>query len=218
MTRRIPCIVLCVVLAAAAVLPVGCSGLKFWSYVFFGDSGKRKVDAEFEGLRNKRVAVVVYADQRVYYEHPDVDLKLGYAMRGQLTKHVDGVSVVDPRTVIAYQDSDLNWAAMPKTELARKFNADYVLMINIPEFSTSEPGTVRLFRGNVVASPALYKADAEEGNACVWYQDAIRVTWPEESQGKYGQSDADVKNTTIAKLADRLTKYFYDHEVAVEQE
>jgi hypothetical protein len=218
MIRRTVPIFLCIVLAVTALLPTGCSGLRYWSYVFFGDSGRKKVDAEFEDLENKRVAVVIFLDQSVYFEHPQVDLRIALALRGELTKNVPGVRVVDPRSVIAYQESDLNWAALPKTELARKFNADYVLMVNIPEFSTSEPGTARLFRGNAVASPALYKAGVPEDESCVWYEDAIRVTWPKESQGEYGRSDAKVKSETIARLADRLAKFFYDHEVPVEQE
>ncbi|MFP4141037.1 MAG: hypothetical protein ACLFVH_13140 [Phycisphaerae bacterium] len=218
MSRRIIPILLCAVLAASALLPTGCSGMRYWSYVFLGDSGTKKVKAEFDKLENKRVAVVVYLDQSVYYEHPRVDLQIAYALRGQLTKNIDGLRVVDPRTVIAYQESDLDWAALPKAELARKFNADYVLMVNVPEFSTSEPGTVRLFRGNVVASPALYQAGVPEEKSCVWYEDAIRVTWPKETQGKYGQSDAGVKKVTVALLADRIAKFFYDHEENVEQE
>ncbi len=218
MSRRITPILLCAALSASALSQGGCSGLRYWSYVFFGDSGTREVDAEFDKLENKRVAVVIYLDRSVYYEHPQADLQIAYALRGQLTQNIDGIRVVDPRTVIAYQESDLNWAALPKTELARKFNADYVLMVNVPEFSTSEPGTVRLFRGNIVASPALYQAGVPEEKSCVWYEDAIRVTWPEETQGKYGRSDASVKKVTIALLADRIAKFFYDHEEAVEQE
>ncbi len=209
---------LLLMLTAGACLG-GCSGLRWLSYVLVGDSSTRKVKAEFTELRGKKVAVVIQADERVYFEHTQVDLEMGYAIRGHLLKNVNDIRVVDPPVVSSYQERDLRWEALPKTELGKELKVDYVLLVTIAEFSTQEPGTVRLFRGNLLGSAALYKTNAEEDVSCVWYtRNPIRVTFPKESQGRYGQNDRKVRLQTINLFADELAKKFYDHEIEVTPE
>jgi hypothetical protein len=125
------------------------------AYVFAGGQ-EQKVKAEFDGLSGKTVAVVVYTDLRTQYEYPDINLTLSSAICGQLEKNVKKIKLIPAARVVRYQDENIYWPEMDKTELGKAFGADYVLYVPLEEFATRVPDSSYLYRGRATCEPSVY--------------------------------------------------------------
>jgi hypothetical protein len=204
-----------VILAALACGAGGCEQGRYLTYLLFGGD-TQDVKAEFNGLSEKTVAVIVYADKSVQFEYADVQLSVSAIVTGELAKHVKKVKVVDPRRIIKYQDENVYWDEKDKTELGKLFGADYVLFITLVEYSTREPGSVNLYRGRITAQAGLYKVGLPERTARVWQDKDIRVLYPEhDPTGQPQENDREMRVKTEATFAEKLSKKFYDHKAPI---
>lgn len=204
-------------LALAAGVLGGCEQTAYVLYVLWPGAHERKVPAEFSGLRDKNVAVIVYCDKPVDYEYPHVRLSISSAVAGQLGKNVKKIKVVDPRRVVKYQDENIYWDEMDKTALGKAFGADCVLFISLVEYNTREPGSLNLYRGRITAQVGVYDVSLPERKARAWRGRDIRVVHPKhDPTGSLGESDRAIRDKTERIFADLLAKKFYDHKVPIE--
>jgi hypothetical protein len=210
------------VISAVATLALtvwlgGCRGIRYLGYLGAPEAGTKKVPAEFTGLEGHRVVIVIFADQRVQYEHPQARLTLGSVVRAKMTEHLKNVSVVDPAKVCRYQDENAHWETLDKAELAKQFGADYVLYIALVEYSTREIGSIDLYRGRITAQCSLYEAGKSDQEGRVWSADRVAVVYPEAAPvGVPGESSRSVRETAERLWAEALVKKFYDHREPVE--
>ena len=212
MTRK-----LLIPLLLAAVTLTGCQPMAYFLYLVWPGSRTRKVKAEFAGLPGKSVVIVIYCDKRVQYEHPNVRLSVSSAVAGELEKNVDDITVIDSRRVVKYQDGNIYWDEMEKTQLGKSFGADFLLFVSLVEYSTREPGSLNLYRGRINAQAGLHQASMPEREARLWRNKAIRVIHPKDDPtGLLRDDDRAVREKTEAIFADKLAKKFYDHEVPIE--
>ena len=128
----------------------GCGPAGYLTWLFLGDAKTVEVPADFEGLPERRVAIVVYTDMGVQYEYSHARLGLSMAIGSELKKHVDGVTFVDPQRVVTYQDENVHWESMDRAKLGQILGADYVLYVALDEYTMREPGSINLFRGRIV--------------------------------------------------------------------
>ena len=206
---------LAVFLAAVPML-AGCPAARYMAYLFFGGQEKT-VKAEFPGLAGKSVVVVVFCDKRTQYDYPDITLTLAAAIAGELERNVKKIRVIDPRQVVKYQDSNIYWDEMGKTELGRGLGADFVLFVPVEEFNTRETGSQNLYRGRITSQCGLWQVSLPEQKARVWQGETIRVVYPEhDPTGLLQENDRVVRDKTERLFANRLAKKFYDHKVSLE--
>jgi len=202
---------------AAAVLALasaGCEQTGYLLYLFAPEGPTKSVEAEFSGLENRRVAVVIYADPRVQYEYPFARLTVATAVGEELRKRVKGVSPVDPARAIKYQDQNAYWESMGKTELAKALGVDHVLLVALVEYTTREPGSVDLLRGMIVAQCSVYQADLPERDSAVWRGKDISIMYPPGGPaGAAGEDDTTIRVATERLFAEELARKFYKHKV-----
>ena len=172
------------------------------------------VRAEFDGLRGKTVAVVVYADMDILYEYPDVREELILMMNRELETSVKGVRAIDGRRIVRYQDGNSQWRSMPVPELGRALDADYVLYVSLNEFSTRQRGSINLARGRAGAQVSVWDTRPVLAgmDACVWQKANVAVT----QGGPAGQLTADHRALRLAtqrEFARTVVKSFHDHKV-----
>jgi len=205
---------LCGLLAATTVTG-GCSSqmMRYWAYVWFGDK-QNEVKADFDGLSGKTVAVVVYTDLRTQYEYPDLNLTLSSAICGQLKDNVKKIKLVPAERIVRYQDENIYWPEMEKTELGKAFGADCVLFVPLEEFATRLPDSSYLYRGRVTCEPSVYDVSKPPREARVYKStEKIRVLYPEnEPAGMVNENDRQIRTRTEALFAERVAWKFYDHE------
>jgi len=204
-------------LLAAMGMSAGCSTemARYTAYIFAGGRGK-KVKAKFKGLAGKTVAVVVYTDRRTQYEFPDLNLTLSSAIASRLDKNVSKIKVVPPARVVRYQDENIYWEEMDKTDFGKALGADYVLYVPVEEFGTRLPDSSYLYQGRATCEPAVYDVTKLPQNSRVYKGEKIRILYPEhEPAGALNENDRQIRVTTEAMFADKLSKLFYDHKEEV---
>jgi len=214
MHKRIPTWACVCGLLSASAFAGGCTSEmgKLWAYYLFGGK-QRGVPAEFEGLDGKKLAIVVYTDQRTRYDYPDLNLTLSAAIGGLIEKNVDGVTVVPSAEVVRFQDENIYWEDLTKPELGKALGADYLLFVPLEEFGTRLPDSAYLYRGRVTCQPSVYDVSKPARESRVHKFEKIRVLYPEnEPPVLVTESDRQVRAETEKLFARRLAWKFYDHD------
>lgn len=202
-------------LLATSLAAAGCNVLGYLGYLVAPD---RKVTrkAEYTGLRNRNVAVVIYADPERLYNFDTVPYELGMAVNYELVQRVDGAKVIDPAVVIRYQRENLHWDSMPLPELGAALGADDVLYISLTDFRTREPGSAHLARGRIDAQVSIWKVVPDpDSDGCVWRKESVRVVFPKDAPAGLSSpfEDQFLRTQTEQLFAQRLVQYFYDHKI-----
>ncbi|MGC9453892.1 MAG: hypothetical protein ACP5HU_03425 [Phycisphaerae bacterium] len=202
------------VLMLATVLQAGgCRALGYLGYLLAPPEKQVEVPADYENLPGHSVAVVVFADQAVQFEYPSLRLELTSVVAGELRDKVKDVTVVDPLKVVRYQDQNIYWDSMDKTELGEKLEADYILLVSVVDFRSTEPVGSNAFRGRAVAEASLYKTSLPERRCRVRRYDDLRVTYPPEDAGPSSDGMANIRYMVQRQLAEKIVRKFYDHKV-----
>jgi hypothetical protein len=195
----------------------GCDALGYLGYLVAPNPKTRTVEPEFDGLKNCKVAVAVYANGATLHHYQRARLELPTAIAHELRHQLKDVTVIEPVEVLRYQDANFDWESGDRGKLAADLGADYVLYLALIEYTTSEMGGANVYRGRITAESSLYRAGEPESNGRVWHEPEIRVTFPEDAPaGHLGESDAPIRYQTHKLLADKLVKNFYQHEVPLE--
>ncbi len=199
------------------LLTVQLGGCHYIAYLLAPRIPDKKVPAEFEGLTERRVAIVVYTDQNVQYEYPHARVDLSSVLGVELKEHVEGVTVVDPQRVVRYQDENIHWDSLDKTQLGRTLGADFVLFVALDEYRMREPGSVNLYRGRITGQVTIYETSCPEEDAKKWCGENFRVLYPEHAPtGRPGQDDRKIRYETEKQFAEIVVKKFYKHKVPIE--
>ncbi len=214
--RCAPCVSAILLAACFVVVPAGCQPTGYLLYLVAPEGPGETVEAEFTGLENHSVAVVVYADPGVQYEYPFCRLTVATAAGSELRNRIKGIRLIEPVKVIKYQDQNTYWESMPKTQLAKALGADYVLYVTLVEYTTREPGSLDLLRGRITAQCSIYQADLAERDSAVWRGKDIAILYPPNGPagGSVGQDDTAIRVPTERLFAEELARKFYKHKAA----
>ncbi|KKL77935.1 hypothetical protein LCGC14_2029920 [marine sediment metagenome] len=201
----------------AALAAGGCNSLQYMMYLFAPPAPTKTIKAEYD-MRGKHVAVVVFAGPETLLDYHQAQVEVFDALAAELKRKVRGVSLVDIRRVMRYQDENPRWDAEPPEKLCRIFSCDTVLLVSLIEFATREPGSIHLARGRILAEASTYeprrvvKGVARGG--CVWRSKTIRVVYPAKTPvGLPAGDDWRLRVETAKVFAAELAKNFYKHKV-----
>jgi len=192
----------------------GCGQASFLVYLFSPENPTTTVEAEYKDLSDATVAVVIYTSQSTQVDHPLVRLALASVMGTEMKQRLHQVSVIDPRTVVKFQDETPNWETLPRSQVARTLGADYLLYVVLSEYSTMEPSSLNLYRGQATADVSLFKAALDEPQCRVWGRETFHVSYPQNTAvGVTASNDEEIAYQTQRLLADLVVKKFYKHKV-----
>jgi len=192
----------------------GCGRLTY----FFWPFGRiETVPAEFDGLKNHSVAVVIFATENTQYEYPWAALNMSAMISSKLKGAVEGVTTIDPQKVSAYQRNNLHWTEMDKTKLGKALKADFVLYISLVEFSTSEKGYIDTLRGTIDGEIKIYDCSKREDDACVWTGDNIRVQFPPTPLVRTTRNEMGIRSEILRRFSDELVRKFYEYKIDKEE-
>mgnify|MGYP002032193437 CR=1 FL=1 len=146
---RVSQLVLSLVLLIVLLSSAGCIGLtanliKAWTGMV--------VDAEFDELIGKRVAVVCLSDTASFGPGPIGD-ELAIEVAYLLKTSVDGIAVVHQQEIDDWKDEN-DWDQIDFREIGRGVGADMVIAINLHALSLRDGAT--MFRGQSEAEVVVY--------------------------------------------------------------
>lgn len=204
-------------LLLSAVLISGCKQAGGILY-FLTPPREKKVRAEFPGLKNHSLAIVIFMDEAAQYEYPNARLTLAAKIANELDENIKKIRIVQPIAVARYQDENLHWDSERKSKIGRDLNVDYVLFVSLVVYSTREPGQMSAYQGRISGEAKLYATDKKEGENCVWeHEDDLEVVWPKVARYS-SRVEPKIREETENRFADMLAKKFYKHKILLDEE
>jgi hypothetical protein len=204
--RAIRAALLGVVVAVLTLPNLGCIG--FTSQLLYFIKGGHLIDAEFDGLAGKRVAVVCVSDSSAY--GPDTFAgMLERSVSAILKQKGDEIDVIHTDDVADWIDNN-EWDQLDYREIGRGVNADMVLAIDIEELSLHEGKT--LYRGCANLTVTVY--DMTDNGRNVFRREIPELSFPKNGPRHATEiSEARFRRLFVHVVADHAAKYFYDYHI-----
>ena len=199
-------------LSSLVFMASGCSTIKYLGYVFLGNEDQ-KTKAEYVGLENQKVLILLNTPDGMEYSYPQSRESLILACQQFLQGSVKSISFCDYQMVEDFILRELDWISVPTNKLAKKFGAQRVLYIDIYDFTLQDTDSVGIYQGQVNAEVKIYETDSEAKtpNRSV-FNYYIDLKYPENHplaatpEAKYR-----VLSGTIKLTAYEICKHFFDH-------
>jgi hypothetical protein len=166
-------------LSCAALVTGGCALANLAGAIGNEMERNKKIEvlAEYEGLENRTVAVLVHADASTLYEFPNVTLDAAGNIAYRIQKEVQGVSVLAPATVLQWQYQTPAWTTLPYGQIADELGVDRVVVVDIYEFRLNPPGNQYLWEGAASANVGIVERDGLDPDAFTATFD-VRTNFP----------------------------------------
>lgn len=153
-----------------------------------------------------RVAVVCYAPNEVRLQYDSVDQHLGTMVSNRLAKNK--VLVIDPGAIQAWIDKNGNDWDRP-TEIGAALEADYVIYLEIGDFSLFEKDSSTLYRGRSTIEVTVHKMDGEDGDEI--FTKTLESIYPTHTPtASQDVSFPDFRNNYMLRLSEQVGWLFYE--------
>jgi len=178
----------------------------------YRQTSTRTVEAQYEGLEGKSVAVMVAADRLIQSTDPRIVARLTTLITERLVSEAGVSGFVPPTLIVEYQLNNPTWAATPYSEIAEEFGVDRLVFIDLYEYRLHEPGNAYLWSGLASANVGVIEADGALADDFVFTRH-VSVKYPDER----GLGPTDLPANQVAgqvqrRFLDRVTWLFYDHQ------
>ncbi len=200
-------------LAAATISIGGCAIANLAGALANEAERNKKIEvlAEYEGLENKTVAVVVHADAATLFEYPNVVLDVAGNVALRIRENVRGVSVLPPAAVIQWQYQTPAWTTLPYGQVADELGVDRVVVIDIYEFRLNPPGNQYIWEGAAAANVGIIERDGLDPDAFASTHD-VRIQFPnQEGLTRENLSGQAMLTGVLTKFVQKSAWLFYTH-------
>ena len=194
-----------VLLLAGFVQLTGCQGLGWLAHGVAGcDKPEGEPAADYTGLANKSVAVLVSADDRTLFSFPDAPNLVCKYVTARLAADVVGIRPVDPVQVAKFQRGNPDWIVVPYGELAHRLKVDRIVHINLAQYTTNEPGNQELWQGVIRARVGISEADAKDPSNFVYTGDISAIYPPDKPMGILNSDAETIQLGTVRAFARKV--------------
>jgi len=173
------------------------------------------VKAQYRGLEDQSVAVLVAADEYTLFRFPKAPQYTAKAVSGAIQGTVPGARLVDPKRITRFQKENPWWATMQYSHIAEQLGADRLIIIDLAEYRTREPGNAYIWRGVMSGNVAVVEADSPDPDEIVFTAD-IAVQFPEEGAvGVLDESDETMQLGMLKLFSRDVSRLFHDHQITM---
>ena len=200
------------VLAASALGACGCHW--FASWLIAPRHPKETIKAEY-ALKAERLVIVTYAGTEILFNDPTAPVEVSYGITNEILRSLAGTvkTIVRPEQVVHWQESTLEWPNMALPDIAKTFQADTILYVELERYTLMEDRSANLYRGRIRARIQVAEAAATRNPV---YETTIETLFPEDSPvGVLETSDRTIRTGTNIFFARAVVNKFRDHEVEV---
>ena len=207
--RRLAAIFVLLLIAAQS----GCQSVMLLGYLIGGPPSSDpdfhvRTKQDLKG-KNKVVLVYCYASKELKWDNEAVDYDLAKHVAHRL--NAKGIKVVDPDRVQAWLDKNDKWRKT--AEIGKAFKVDYVVHIDLKDYSLFEPNSANLYRGRADVIVNVVKMDDDKRDGNVIYTTPLKSNFPTRSP-----VDSNVmpftqfKKHYLSALSQDIGKLFYSTE------
>lgn len=201
---RTQCLPIILTLAVAVLATAGgCrSALTTAMYLVKGNN----IEAEYDGLRDKKVVVVCRPVVDLTYRDTSVARDLAHEVSILLRNNVPKIKVVDQRTVDEWKDAN-TWEEY--VEIGKALEADMVVGIDLENFTIFQGQTLYQGRSNAV----LCVYDCSHPDQRVFSRVLPEVVYPPNAGIATSEKpEREFRSKFVRILADQIGRYFYAHD------
>ena len=173
------------------------------------------VTAQYLGLDNHSVAVIVATSDQLNYRQPGAARQLAREITRRIAINVPGVTVVDPDRLLAWQAENPYWSARTPGQLIDALNVDRLVMVEVGDYRMTDPGDTNIKRGVISATINVVEADALDPDD-FGFSEPLRVSFPDEFRTKVGlveASEQDIQTIIVSRFTEEAAGMFYDHTI-----
>ena len=126
---------------------------------------------------------------------------------------LNGVKVINPDLVATWIDEHSGIGSDP-SELARDFEADYIVHIDVEAFGLREPNSPKLLRGQSSGFVRVFKVEAagSQRQAHSIYTSEFTSSYPTHQPiSEQGRTAVTFQKDYVDRVCDQLAKKFYDY-------
>ncbi len=188
----------------------GCSHFVLLSYLIHGPP---TIEPDFDtetgksmSAVGKSVAVVCFAPTELQWKFPQIDEQVATAISYRMGQN--HIKVIHPDYINAWIDEHPDWEK--PEEIGKKFEADYVIEIELAAFSLHEGTSTTLFRGTTEAYVHVIEMD-EHGHGERIYTKELDFTFPTKiPRSSYDQNLSEFQREYLSRLSERIGYLFYE--------
>jgi len=184
--------------------------------IFVGEH-RKKISAEFDKLAGKRVAVLVWTEPATLFDYRFARIELATyvsdKLRTELQQRQKATQVVDARDVEDFLQRNVD-AQVDPYAVGRKFEADYVIYLEVLKFQMRNPREPQFLTGRIDASVTVHDIRADPDQLRRYELSPVRCIHPEGSPVLLSRTNAPlVREATYRKFAEQVARKFYEHTV-----
>jgi len=177
----------------------------------------KKIAPEFDKLAGKRVAVLVWTEPATLFDYPHVRFELatyiGDKLYAEMGQRNSGTQVVDPRDVEDYLQKNIE-AQINPSAVGRKFNADYVIYLELLEFQIRDDQSPQFLRGRINASVSVHDMHAERESQARYELTPVHCLYPEDAPVLMSATNSPlIREATYRKFAEEVARKFYEYTI-----
>lgn len=169
--------------------------------LFEKETGKSFTD------RNVRVAVVCYASEDLTKFHDNIDQMLMKRLSAMLYNHK--IDVINPDAVVAWMTNHSDWDS--PVEIGAEFDVNFVVYVDIADFSLYERDSTSLFRGRCEAICSVYEMEADGDGKRIFNKDVNSVFPTQVPRSASDVSYETFRNEYFFRLAEEVGRLFYPY-------
>jgi len=191
-----------ILLVLSLTMASGCRTLAtFAAYLIKG----REIEADYNGLKGKKVAVVCRPMASLEFDNPTVARELARQVSLQLQANVSKIKVVEAQKVAAWIDKN-EWKEF--REVGKALGAERVVAVELQEFAVRQSHT--LFQGKASYVITVHDCDTE-GEAA--FEKSGRSLYPPNTGiSTMDMPEGEFRRKFLKVLADQIARHFYPHE------
>lgn len=157
--------------------------------------------------KNKTVLVLCYAPTELKWDNDAIDFELAKHVAYRLNQNK--IKVIDPDRVYAWLDKNNNWHKA--AEVGKQFKVDYVIHIDMKEYSLFEEHSSDLYRGRADAIISVIKMDEDKKDGNVVYTKQKVSRFPTKTPvSAYEFSYDAFKKRYLSELSNEIGVLFYE--------
>lgn len=202
-------------IAAASLLMTACSGCAQAMLIGYLIGGPPSIEPDFDSMTGESLSapditavVVCYAPTELKWDFELIDHEVASAVTARLAQN--HITVMHQESVRAWMDEHPEWER--PEEIGETFKADYVIDIEINDFSLYEENSTTLYRGRTEAFVHVIKMDKETGDGERIYTKEMNFVFPiSVPRAAADQSFSSFKREYLSRLSEAVGWLFYEH-------
>jgi hypothetical protein len=156
--------------------------------------------------KDKIVLVYCYAGKELKWDNETLDYDLAKYVAYRLNENK--IKAIDPDLVSDWLEKNTKWTKT--AEIGAAFKADYVVHIDVKDYSLYEPHSQNLYRGraDLIVNVVKMNNDGKDGRGI--YSVPIKLKFPSRSPIDHNtMSYAEFKKHYLSALSDEIGRLFY---------